>query len=215
MLPLFAALLSSSSILAAPKQRPFLSRCSMAALSRATFHFDFPHIPYAAGVHHIHSPEHISEAHGLGAPFFRVEGVDPPCIMPKKSSISFVCSTPFAKNMRVRMFATQPNESNLFFFKDNRALYGVRFSVVPMRAFTSHRLCVDMTAFSEGNGAIKTLARTLLPIVLLVRAVDDTIGCSPEHENEHFKEYRRAVLRGKCSDEFWIMAERVMSDYSA
>jgi hypothetical protein len=34
-------------------------------------------------------------------------------------------------------------------------------------------------------------------------------------ENEQFKTYRRAVLRGPhSSDDFWIMAERIMHEYT-
>jgi len=219
MLPLFAAtLLSAPSSAPAFAPRPFLSRCSMmTALSRATLNFEFPNIPYAAGVHHIHSPEHISETHRLGAPFFKIESVDPPRVTPNKTSISYTCSTLLVKHMRVRMFATQPNESNLLFFKENRALYGVKFTVVPTRAFTSHRLQLDTTMFVEGNSAIKALVKSLLPVALLINGMEDILNYRLDHarENPHFTEYRRAVLRGKGSDEFWIMAERVMRDYSA
>lgn len=55
-----------------------------------------------------------------------------------------------------------------------------------------------------------------MPVFLFVNGMEDQVGYStPVQEHPHFKEYRRAVLRGKGSDEFWIMAERVLREYSA
>jgi hypothetical protein len=102
-------------------------------LTKTSLFFDFDRIPYAAGVQHIHSPEHITETHRLGAPFFRLEQVNAPEFSDTKTAILFTCSTLFTKNMRVRMFAKSPSESNLLFFKDGRALYGVRFYVTPTK----------------------------------------------------------------------------------
>ena len=103
-------------------------------LSKVSLFFDFDRVPYAAGIQHIHSPEHVSETHRLGAPFFKVESVEEPKVtLDRKTSICFTCSTLFMKDMRVRMFSHQPNESNMYFFKDNRALYGVKFSVIPTK----------------------------------------------------------------------------------
>jgi len=103
-------------------------------LSKVSLSFDFNHIPYAAGIQHIHSPEHVSETHRLGAPFFKIESVDKPNLnATDRTSIMFVCSTLFVKDMHVRMFSHQPNESNLLFFKDGRAVYGVKFTVIPTK----------------------------------------------------------------------------------
>lgn len=107
-------------------------------LSKVSLFFDFDRVPYAAGIQHIHSPEHVSETHRLGAPFFKVESVEEPKVtLDRKTSICFTCSTLFMKDMRVRMFSHQPNESNMYFFKDNRALYGVKFSVIPTKVLQS------------------------------------------------------------------------------
>ena len=54
-----------------------------------------------------------------------------------------------------------------------------------------------------------------MPIFLFVNGMEDQLGYRlPVKENANFTEYRRAVLRGKGSDEFWIMAERVLREYS-
>jgi len=179
------------------------------ALRRATLNFEFPDIPYAAAVHYIHSPEQM--AHKLGAPLFQIESVEPPRIGADKSSILFVCSFVFAKNLRVKMFAAQPNESNLIFFKDNRALYAAKMSVDPLKAFASHRLQLDLTLFTEDN-ELRAAIKTLVPLILYVSNMTEEI--SFENENPLFAQYRRAVLRSKSSDEFWIIAERVMREYS-
>ena len=111
-------------LMRAPSPRMSLSKISLA--------FDFHRIPYAAGIQHIHSPEHISETHRLGAPFFKIDSVDRPNLnCTGRTSVAFVCSTIFTKDMRVRMFSHQPNESNLIFFKDGRAMFGVKFTVIP------------------------------------------------------------------------------------
>jgi len=113
-------------LMRAPSPRMSLSKISLA--------FDFHRIPYAAGIQHIHSPEHISETHRLGAPFFKIDSVDRPNLnCTGRTSVAFVCSTIFTKDMRVRMFSHQPNESNLLFFKDGRAIYGVKFTVIPTK----------------------------------------------------------------------------------
>jgi len=104
------------------------------SLAKISLHFDFDRIPYAAGIQHIHSPEHVSETHRLGAPFFKIESVNKPNLTSDiKTSISFVCSTIFTKNMSVKMFSYQPNESNMLFFKDKKALYNVKFTVIPTK----------------------------------------------------------------------------------
>lgn len=111
-------------------------------LSKISLSFDFDKIPYAAGIQHIHSPEHVSETHRLGAPFFKIISVDEPNLeSPSRTSIAFVCTTLFIKDMHVRMFSRQPNESNLLFFKDSRALYGVKFTVIPTKVFYFQHRC--------------------------------------------------------------------------
>jgi len=186
------------------------------ALSRVSLHFDFGRIPYAAGIQHIHSPEHVSEMHQLGAPFFRIESVDQPNLsLPGRTSISFSCSTPFMKHLRVRMFSQQPNESNLLFFKDSRALYAVKFTVIPTKAFLSHRLRLDTTFFTADGAASRATLKSLLPIFMFVNRMEEDEYRVPVKENANFTEYRRGVLRGKGSDDFWIMAERVLREYTA
>jgi hypothetical protein len=54
-----------------------------------------------------------------------------------------------------------------------------------------------------------------MPIFMFVNGMEDQIGYSaPIQENANFTEYRRGVLRGKGSDEFWLMAERVLREYT-
>ena len=188
----------------------------MMTLSKASLHYEFEHIPYAAGIQHIHSPEHMSATHRLGAQLFQIDRVDRPDLsQADRTSIAFVCSTPFIRGMRVRMFARQPNESNLLFFKDGRALYGVKLTVTPTKAFLSHRLRLDVSFFT-GGAAFRTTLKSLLPLFMFVNRMEDDPCAAPAafKENANFTEYRRGVLRGKGSDEYWIMAERVLSEYT-
>jgi len=82
------------------------------------------------------------------------------------------------------------------------------------QAFTSHRLRLDVTFFSS-NVAFRTTLKSLMPIFMFINSMEDQVGYSmPVQENANFTEYRRGVLRGKGSDEFWLMAERVMREYT-
>jgi hypothetical protein len=199
-------------------------------LSRVSLQFEFPTVPYAAAIHHIHSPEKLAEMHGLGAPFFRIDDTHPPRISPSATSISFNCSTFFMHDMHVRMFTSQPDVSHLLFFKERQALYRIKLSVVPLQvclvclwlyrslihmraqAFTSHRMLMEILFFEHGS----TRLRSLLPIFHFVEGLDSPMY--PRYprlvEDPHFKAYRRTVLRGEHSDDFWIMAERVWREYT-
>ena len=164
-----------------------------------------------------------------GGAFFKIDATQPPNISATFASVSFACSTFFMQDMRVRMFTSQPDVCHMLFFKDTHALYRVKLSVVPLQvsmlkglclfvrlphcvcmlqAFVSHRLLLDITFFSSGG----TRLRSLLPVLFFV----DSLERQPTliHEDPHFKTYRRAVLRGHGSDDFWIMAERVWRKYS-
>ena len=223
------------------RQTKMMMMTRESGLTKASLHFGFPGVPYAAGVHHIHSPEHIADTHKLGAPFFKIESVDKPRNKDTdKVSIAFTCSTLFIKNMRVRLFSSQPNESNLLFFKDGCALYGAKFTVTPTKAFLSHRLRLDVCFFS-GNSMYRTTLKRLLPMFMFINGMEDRLALAasrheattggrrrsddakqaPKNEGEekktehpHFTEYRRLVLRGANKDEFWSMAERIMREYS-
>ena len=72
----------------------------------------------------------------------------------------------------------------------------------------SHRLLFDVTFLSPGS----TRLRSLLPIFHFVEGLERRP--MPLKENPHFKEYRRSVLRGRNSDDFWIMAERIWRTYT-
>lgn len=180
---------------------PVLTYIHIAAtLSRTTFDFDFPSTPYTQGVHRIHSPERIC------SPLFKLGTVDKPFFENSRASISFSCSTPFISNMRVRMFTSEPQQSNLFFFKDGRALYVVRLRAIPTNAFQAHRLQLEITfCGSEPNRAV---LKSLLPILFMVtRSAENRTAA----DNCYLAEYRRGVLRG--TDDFWVVAERVIRTY--
>ena len=62
---------------------------------------------------------------------------------------------------------------------------------------------------------MKATLKSLMPIFLFINGMEDQLGYRPPvHENANFTQYRRAVLRGKGSDEYWIMGERILRDYT-
>jgi hypothetical protein len=83
------------------------------------------------------------------------------------------------------------------------------------QAFLAHRLQVDVSFFTDG-AAFRPTLKSLLPIFMFVNGMESQCGyAAPAKENANFTEYRRGVLRGKGSDDFWIMAERVLREYTA
>lgn len=186
-------------------------RATTMCLERISLHFDFNRIPFAAGIQHIHSPEYFAGTHNIGPLLFELESVGEPQCTPSKTSITFNCSTLFAKHMCVRMFSRQPNESNLLFFKDGRAVYTLKFTVSPTKAFTAHRLQMDLNFHADFH---RPTAKSLLPIFMFLSSLDNDYQ-PLVHENANLTQYRRAVLRGRGSSEFWIMAERVIREYNA
>lgn len=129
------------------------------SLTKATLFFDFRHVSYAAGVHRIHMPPLL----------FTIDSVDPPSMTENKTAISFGCSF-MGRPMRVRMFTSQPNESNLFFFSNRRAVYGIRMSLAPTHAFESHRLQMDVTLFEGG-----TVMKNAIPMMMFVESVEKKV----------------------------------------
>ena len=84
----------------------------------------------------------------------------------------------------------------------------------PTQAFLSHRLRLDVTFFA-GNQALRATLKSLMPIFMFVSGMEDQCWYRmPVKENANFTEYRRGVLRGKGSDEFWLMAERILREYT-
>lgn len=86
------------------------------------------------------------------------------------------------------------------------------------QAFLAHRLTVEVTFFATENrfrATIKGLLPVFFFLVRLSGMKEYRYSAAPAPENANFSEYRRGVLRGKTSNEFWIMAERIIRDYTA
>ena len=223
----------------ARRRSPYRPRSTLRMMSlpltSASFVFEFDDVPYMDGVRHIHSPEHVATTHRLGAPFFRMQNVDWPIIVrttasENKSSIRFVCSTLATRKMHIRMFTSRLNESNLLFFDgdERRALYKARFTVTPTKAFTGHRMQLDITLF-RGHPAWKALILSVMPVFMFVNGMEDALAFhrgGTEIDIPQFRQYRRAVLlpavrntmeEEELSDtrdeELWKLAQRVMREY--
>jgi hypothetical protein len=191
-----------------PIRLPWTMRVNKIALT-----YDFPRVPFEVGVAHIHSPEHISETHRLGAPFFRLDEVCAPKYGGSRASVTFFCSTLFMKRICVRMFTDQPNHSNLLFIDaQGRALYRVRLVVVPTQGFSSHQLVIEISLFTGWFPALVVAA--LMPIFLLINGLEDRIafGGGGYGSDPRLSEYRRIVM-GKLGSGILDFGSEVYARY--
>ena len=171
---------------------------AFAPLPRASFVFDFDHVPYADGVRHLHTPEHVATTHRFGAPFFRLHDVEwPMSAGTNRSSIRFTCSTLATRRMRVRMFSSSPAESTLLFFDNDegRALYKARFVVMPITR-TGHRMRLDITLF-RGSPLWRAFALAIMPVFVFINGMEDALAFHAPHSASalpQFRMHRRGVL---------------------
>ena len=159
------------------------------------------------GIEHIHSPEHISETHKIGAPFFKLLKVLPPKLSASKASITYFCSTLLLKNMCIRMYTSRPEQSNLVFLNEQgKALYQVCLTVLPADGFSSHRLKIDISLFT---GMVPRFAiAAVMPVFLFINGLEDRLAFARGHAQHegYLAEYRRLVTNnlaqlGLTSDE--------------
>ena len=181
------------------QQSPKQNAKKLLLLQHTTLKFRFPGVSFDAGMRHIHAPEHIAETHRLGAPFFRIRQVQPPVLTDERSAVVFLCSTLLTPHMRVVMFSTRPDQSNLLFFVGGRALYTVRLTAEPSASLDSHTLRLDITFFLAQDYWLFRALRLLLPVFLLVNGLEDRhafAAASSYAEDAHLAAYRAWVLRG-------------------
>ena len=148
------------------------------------------------GINHIHSPEHISETHKFGAPFFKLMQVLPPKLSESKASITYFCSTLLLKNMYIRMYTSRPDQSNLVFFNSQgKALYQVCLTVLPTNGFSSHKLKIDISLFT--GWLPRFIIAAVMPIFATINGLEDRLAFGHSHEahesNLNLSEYRRMV----------------------
>jgi hypothetical protein len=75
--------------------------------------FQFPSIPYSAGVYHIHSPAHFMEAHGFTLPGFRILETCAPKSMGDYVTVEFFYETYFNGRTSARVFSSSKNTSHV------------------------------------------------------------------------------------------------------
>ena len=175
-----------------------------ALLQRTTLKFRFPNVDFMEGMRHIHTPEHIAETHRLGAPFFRILEVREPVLTEERSAVVFLCSTLLTPRMRVLMHSTRPDQSNLIFSVNGRALYMVRLVAEPSASFESHALRLEITFFLKQDFWLFRALRLLLPVFLLINGIEDQYAfhlarsgtAQPhQHGDPRLSAYRNWVLR--------------------
>jgi hypothetical protein len=184
-------------------------------VNRISLAYDFPRVPFEMGIHHIHSPEHISETHKLGAPFFKLMKVLPPKLGESKASITYFCSTLLLKNMFIRMYTNRPDQSNLLFFNSQgKALYQVCLTVLPTNGFSSHRLTIDISLFT--GWLPKYIIAAVMPIFVLINGLEDRLAFGHSHEqhesNINLSEYRR-IVTSKLNPKIFDFASEVYQRY--
>jgi len=180
----------------------FVGQSQALVITKASFSLVLSKMPYAQSVHAIHSPQRLY-------PLCNITDVQVPKFWHDRSTISFMCCNPFTghEQMRVRMSTTQPNESSLYFFSKEKAMFKVRLQVVPTQQFRCSDMTLEITTFAgESKRVIMNVLATLCE--------EETLMMMGVAEDPHFQAYRRGVLRGQGSDEFWIIAERVIREYS-
>lgn len=75
--------------------------------------FSFPAIPYNAGVHHIHSPQHFMEPHGFALPGFRITGTRAPRWMGEYVVAEFDFCTHLGGRMSAKLFSGALDSSHV------------------------------------------------------------------------------------------------------
>lgn len=165
-------------------------------VDRIFIEFDFPRVPFQTGVDHIHCPEHISQIHKMGAPFFKLIRVLPPKLGESKASITYFCSNLLMKNMCIRMHTDRPDQSNLLFFNSQgKQLYQVCLTVLPTDGLSSHKLTMDISLFT--GWLPNMIIAAVLPIFVLINGIEDRLAFDHKHEwhesNSNLSEYRRMV----------------------
>jgi hypothetical protein len=181
------------------RTKPVVNKISLA--------YEFPRVPFEMGVSHIHSPEHISETHKLGAPFFKLMQVLPPKLSESKASITYFCSTLLVKNMYVRMYTNRPDQSNLLFFNSQgKALYQVCLTVTPSSCFSSHKLTIDIALFT--GWLPKYFIASVMPLFLFINGLEDRLAFGHSHRgqesNSNLSEYRR-IITSKLDSQMPVM----------
>jgi hypothetical protein len=135
------------------------------------FGIDFKNVSQSKGRHHIHYPEHISKAHKIGVPGFRITRVGAPRLERARVTIDFQCET-FGKSLNVKMSSKSKNNSVLVFHEDSKNQeepwnWALGASQFPL-------LCLEFNVDERDNGDSHHLDVTfsfwnqwLLPIVPL------------------------------------------------
>ena len=117
------------------------------------FHTKFKNVNIKHGIYHIHSIEHISRTHVVGAPFFHIHDILPPesNVHTGVNSISFMCSVLFSGKIIVRMCTKYANRSEMQFrFADGSKFVTIRLTVLPcLEDAKSHNLFLEVFLFQD------------------------------------------------------------------
>lgn len=164
-------------------------------VKKILFKFDFPNISANNGIKHIHFPEHIKEAHTLGAPFFNINEV----YEPENKKILFDCET-LGKDFKVKQFSNTKYDSTLIFKREGKEeknpFLKLKFIVKPYNDDKSHILYINFIFWNS----LYYLFFPLLPLIVLTNSLEDKFffGNGKDKlivEDKNFIKYRDNVIK--------------------
>lgn len=163
--------------------------------NRILFKFDFPDISTKNGIKHIHFPEHIKHAHGLGAPFFEINKV----YEPKNKTICFDCET-LGRHFEVTQYSNTKYDSTLVFrrkyVESKNPFLKLKFIVKPYNDDNSHILYINFIFWNS----LYYLFYPFLPAIVFTNSLEDKFFFANNKnkdiiEDEKFIKYRDEVMK--------------------
>ena len=151
-----------------------------------SFHYtlDFPNVPYAFGLRHIHTPEHIASTHRLGMPFYKVTDSTPPTTLRDFTFVQFKAGPCHS----VCMFTRTPNSSHMLFERDGQLTASVCMGVQALGK--GHTLTVDTLVFG-----CRWWTSLVVPLSWTLHAAEDKLWWSySTRQDANLIAYRRKVL---------------------
>ena len=135
--------------------------------------FLFPNVPIDFGIRHIHTPEHLSQAHPLTFPNFRIlPNASRPVVHQNCALVAFDFEVGFVpRRFTARMFTDNCCKSHILVMDSEfRSCLQVTLGVKPL-GLKGHQLDVDITPYMQ----VSKLARALAPIWRRLHWLEDTV----------------------------------------
>ena len=151
----------------------------------------FPHSSYSSGMHHIHSPEHFLDAHGLCGPGFRLLKAEAPLVAGEYHVVSLTYGTLLGE-MHARVFTNNSSLSEFLLMDSHRrpTLIGRLRLRVSDGGFT---LRCTSTRLRDDDSVLWDIVRCMPPSAGRVEAAIRA-GCNAPCEDANLRAYRLMVM---------------------